>query len=618
MKDLKKQIVVLSLTLFACTVFAQDKPNIVFVFMDNFGYGELGIYGGGITRGGATPRIDALAAEGIRLTNFNVEAQCTPSRAALMTGRYAIRSGNASVPITTGMYGLTQWEITMAEMLSDEGYVTGMFGKWHLGHTAGRFPTDQGFDEWYGIPNSTDESLWPDQAQFNSVVEENLSPYAVPEYIYDGRKGKEPEKVKVYDSEMRPEIDRELTDKAIDFMQRQVAADEPFFVYLPYTQTHMPVVPSKEFAGKSGNGDWGDVLMQIDAYVSDLLDTIDELGISDNTIFVFTSDNGPEMLPGHNGWGGPWRGSYFTGLEGSLRVPFIMRWPGKVPAGRVSNEIVHALDMFATFASVAGADVPDDRVIDSVDQLDFLTGRQDKSNRDGFIVYVGSELFGIKWRNWKMMFQEVERGTDERRIFDFPRFFNLYSDPKEEYPLTKATAGHFWVRWPMGELLTEHGASLQKEPPIRPGTPDPYKPKRRSSQSCRARHILESIALRLILTSCRQGDTSMCEQTVSETTLSRERVIPSQSDPLPCLGYRWPRYRNTYSARSRRQVYCPASRRSSAAKPRRRISECAGKGPCNSPSHHPRCRRRPGSDPRCLPRREFVVWTPAERRRPRR
>ena len=467
------------LTIFYSTAVAQDKPNIVFVFMDNFGYGELGVYGGGITRGGATPRIDALAAEGIRLTNFNVEVQCTPSRAALMTGRYAIRSGNATVPITTGMYGLTQWEITMAEMLSEEGYATGMFGKWHLGQTSGRFPTDQGFDEWYGIPNSTDESLWPEQAQFNAVVEENLSPYAVAEYIYDGRKGSEPEKVKVYDSAMRPEIDRELTDKAIDFMRRQAGAEKPFFVYLPYTQTHMPVVPSAEFAGKSGNGDWGDVLMQIDAYVAELLETIDDLGIADNTIFVFTSDNGPEMLPGHNGWGGPWRGSYFTGLEGSLRVPFIMRWPGKVPAGRVSNEIVHAIDMFATFANVAGADVPDDRVIDSVDQLDFLTGTQEKSNRDGFMVYVGSEVFGIKWRNWKMMFQEVERGTDERRTFDFPRFFNLYSDPKEEYPLTKATAGHFWVRWPMAEILKEHGASLQKEPPIAPGTPDPYLPPKR-------------------------------------------------------------------------------------------------------------------------------------------
>jgi arylsulfatase len=465
----------LAVTMFHVTAAsAQEgaKPNIVFIFMDNFGYGELGVYGGGITRGGPTPRIDALAAEGFRLTNFNVEVQCTPSRAALMTGRYAVRSGNATVPITTGMYGLTQWEVTLPEILSEAGYSTGMFGKWHLGHTEGRFPTDQGFDEWYGIPNSTDESLWPDQAQFNAVVKEDLSPYAVPEYVYKGSRGEAPQKIKIYDSSVRPEIDRELTDHAKDYMRRQAEAGKPFFLYLPYTQTHMPVVPSAEFAGKSGNGDWGDVLMQLDAYVGELLDTVDELGVSENTIFVFTSDNGPEMLPGHNGWSGPWRGSYFTGLG----VPFIIRWPGKVPTGAVSNEIVHALDMYSTLANWAGADVPSDRVIDSIDQSDFLTGEQQKSSRDGFMVYVGSDLFGIKWRNWKMMFKEVERGTDDKKTYDFPRFFNLYSDPKEEYPLTKATAGHFWVRWPMGEILTEHAQSLRKEPPIQPGTPDPYSP----------------------------------------------------------------------------------------------------------------------------------------------
>jgi arylsulfatase len=368
----------------------------------------------------------------------------------------------------------------MAEMLSDAGYATGMFGKWHLGHTKGRFPTDQGFDEWYGIPNSTDESLWPDQPQFNDLVKENLSPYAVPEYIYDGKKGSDPKKLKVYDSAARLEIDRECTDHAKDFIRRQAKAGKPFFAFLPYTQTHMPVVPSKEFAGKSGNGDWGDVLMQIDAYTGELLDTIDELGLADDTIFIFTSDNGPEMLPGHQGWSGPWRGSYFTGLEGSLRVPFIMRWPGKVPAGRVSNEIVHEMDLYATFAKLAGGSIPRDRQIDSVDQSDFLLGKQEKSNRDGLIVYVGNEMFGVKWRNWKMMFQELEhgKGTDARISHDFPRFYNLYDDPKEMYPITKATAGHFWVRWPMGELLKAHGASFAKESPIKPGTPDPYVPQK--------------------------------------------------------------------------------------------------------------------------------------------
>ena len=146
---------------------AAEKPNVILIFMDNFGWGEPGFNGGGIIRGAATPRMDQLADEGLRLTNFNIEVQCTPSRSALMTGRYAIRSGNATVPLGEGVYGLVQWEKTMAEMFSDAGYSTGMFGKWHLGRTKGRFPTDQGFDEWYGIPNTTDESAWTQLPAFN-------------------------------------------------------------------------------------------------------------------------------------------------------------------------------------------------------------------------------------------------------------------------------------------------------------------------------------------------------------------------------------------------------------------------------------------------------------------
>ncbi|UCD88423.1 MAG: sulfatase-like hydrolase/transferase [Desulfobacterales bacterium] len=296
----------------------------------------------------------------------------------------------------------------MAEMFSGAGYATGIFGKWHLGHTKGRFPTDQGFDEWYGIPNATDESLCPDQPQFNEVVKEKLSPYAVPEYIYVGKKGSDPKKLKVYDSAMRPEIDREITDRAKKFIERQAKAGKPFFTFLTYTQAHMPVTPSKEFAGKSGNGYWGDVLMQIDAYTGELLDTLDALGIADNTIFIFTSDNGPEMIPGHNGWSGPWRGSYFTALEGSLRVPFIMRWPGKVPAGIVNNEIVHEMDLYPTFANIVGGTIPGDRVIDGVDQTDFFLGKQEKSNREGIILYVGNDLFGVKWRT--QLEDDVQRG----------------------------------------------------------------------------------------------------------------------------------------------------------------------------------------------------------------
>ena len=180
------------LVLLSCltgSAWSASKPNIVLVFLDNFGWGEPGFNGGGIIRGAPTPRMDQIAAEGLRLTNFNVEVQCTPSRSALMTGRYAIRSGNATVPLGEGVYGLVQWEVTMAEMLSDAGYATGMFGKWHLGRTEGRFPTDQGFDEWYGVPNSTDESVYSSAQGFS---ESGLGET----YVMAGRKGRTPEKVR--------------------------------------------------------------------------------------------------------------------------------------------------------------------------------------------------------------------------------------------------------------------------------------------------------------------------------------------------------------------------------------------------------------------------------------
>jgi len=207
-------------------VMAQDKPNIIVVFMDNFGWGEPGFNGGGIIRGAPTPRLDKLASEGLRLTNFNVEVQCTPSRSAIMTGRYAVRSGNGTVPLGEGIYGLVQWEVTMAEMLSEAGYATGMFGKWHLGRTKGRFPTDQGFDEWYGIPNTTDESVYSSLPGF---AESGLPQT----YVLEAKRGEAPEKVRPYNLDYRPLIDRDLTDRAIAFMKRQEESEKPFFLYLP-------------------------------------------------------------------------------------------------------------------------------------------------------------------------------------------------------------------------------------------------------------------------------------------------------------------------------------------------------------------------------------------------
>ncbi len=456
--------------------YAQDKPNIVLVFMDNFGWGEPGFNGGGIIRGAPTPRLDTLASEGLRLTNFNVEAQCTPSRSAIMTGRYAVRSGNGTIPLGSGVYGLVQWEVTMAEMLSDAGYATGMFGKWHLGRTKGRFPTDQGFDEWYGIPNSTDESPYSQLQGFaESGVEET--------FVMEGRKGEEPKKVRPYRLEYRPLIDGDLTEKAIDFMGRQTKAKKPFFVYLPYTATHYPTRPHPDFAGKTGNGPWADLLLQIDTYNGRLLDAIDALGIRDNTIFVFTADNGPEAAPHGNNSGtvetfmqgsaGPWRGTLFTGFEGSLRVPFAIRWPGKIAAGTSSNEIVHEMDLFPTVAKLAGGKIPQDRVIDGIDMADFFLGKQKKSGREGVIVYMGNDIFGVKWRDWKVNFKEQDSVFSETRSYGTPRVYNLLIDPQER---NNVLFPHTWVPKAALGQLAEHIKSLRANPPIKPGTKDPYEP----------------------------------------------------------------------------------------------------------------------------------------------
>ena len=378
---------------------AAPKPNIVFLLMDNLGYGEPGCYGGGLTRGAATPRIDKLATEGTRLLNFNVEAQCTPSRSAILTGRFAIRSGTHSVPIGGGLDGLTQWETTLADLLSGVGYATAHFGKWHLGSDQGRLPNAQGFDEWYGIPRTTDEAFWPSDPAAKAAGVELT-------HIMEGRKGEKSRELVVYDLEQRRLIDAEITRRTIDFMKRSVQARKPFYAYVPFTLVHFPTLPNPKFAGKTGYGDFPDALAEMDAHVGEILDAIEELRIRDNTVVVFTSDNGPEATWPWQGSSGPWRGYYFTHMEGSLRTPFIIRWPNRIPAGRVSNEIVHEVDTFTTFAAFAGAKIPTDRAIDGVDQTDFLLGKSEKSNREGFPVFVADRLEAVKWKNWKVIFYD--------------------------------------------------------------------------------------------------------------------------------------------------------------------------------------------------------------------
>ncbi|PWT72447.1 MAG: arylsulfatase [Bacteroidetes bacterium] len=446
----------------------EKKPNIIFILMDNLGYGEPGCYGGGVVRGAPTPRIDRLATEGTRLLNFNVEAQCTPSRSAIMTGRFSIRSGTHSVPVGGGKDGLTQWETTIAELLSSVGYKTACFGKWHLGSDNGRLPNDQGFDEWYGIPRTTDESLWPESQQ---AKEAGVSLT----HVMEGKKGEKSTEGEVYDFKLRALIDAEITRRTIDFIRRSVQSGKPFYAYVPYTLVHFPTIPNPQFANKTGYGDFPDALAEMDFHVGQILDVIDSLNIRNNTIVIFTSDNGPEATYPWQGSSGPWSGYYFTHMEGSLRVPFIIRWPDHVPAGRISNEIVHEVDTYTTLAKIANVQIPQDRPIDGVDQIDFFSGKTDRSARDGFPVFVADRLEAVKWKNWKISFYDQERDwfTPPTKLGGV-KIFDLITDPKEEYPETGAR--NTWVAGPALKIVAQFEQSLKKYPPIAPGTPDPYTP----------------------------------------------------------------------------------------------------------------------------------------------
>jgi len=442
-----------------------DKPNIVLVLMDNFGWGEIGVYGGGAMRGAPTPRIDSIAAEGFRLTNFNVEAECTPSRSALMTGRYGIRTRQRPDGPPRGVwYGITKWEITLAEMLSDAGYVNGIFGKWHLGDTEGRFPTDQGFDEWIGIPRSSDRAFWPDS---NSYAPDS-HPDAVFTHVMSAKRGETPKQLDVFGREKRKTMDREITDQSIDFIQRKANGEQPFFVFLSYTQTHEPVDPHPDYYGHTGNGSFADVLAQTDDYVGEVLDTIDELGLKEDTIVIFTSDNGREGVPRSFGFTGPWRSGMFSPYEGSLRVPFLIRWPGKIPAKQVSNELVHQIDLFPTVASIIGVDLPTDRVYDGADQTNFLMGNTEKSARESVIIYIGNVLFGLKWRNWKLLLREIDEDSYAINEMAYPSVYNLIVDPKEEVPELNYL-NDTWVDFPLYQVLEDHEASIDADR----GAPDP-------------------------------------------------------------------------------------------------------------------------------------------------
>jgi len=407
--------------------FAQNKPNIVVMMTDNQGYGDLDIYGG--VRAD-TPHIDRLASEGVLFRDFQVEPGCTQTRAAFMTGRMPIRSGTDMFGTPGEPGGLHPKEVTIAELMKGAGYATANYGKWHLGEFHERFPHMQGFDEWYGIAN-TSIPIDPGLPGVNTE-------WLIPQQVLEGKAGQEAIVVREMDLEYRALVDRDLTEKSVEFINRNSSADKPFFLLTTFINPHHPVIPHPDFKGKSKGGAYTDVLMEIDHNIHQILTAIDDAGIRDNTIVVYFSDNGPTRYspePDHNGDNGPWSGELGSAWEGGLRTIGMMRWPGKIRENWRSNEMIHVMDLYTTLGKIAGADIPTDRPIDGFDQTDFLLGKQEESARDHRLVFYQGRLLAIRWKQYKAHFVIYDRyksiSSAPQDFGQIPRIYNLVADPKE-------------------------------------------------------------------------------------------------------------------------------------------------------------------------------------------
>lgn len=448
-----------------------NPPNVLFFHVDNLGFGELSCYSGGPFRGVTTNRIDSFAGEGFRLTNYCPESQCTPSRSALLTGRHAIRSGTSAVPVgVAGGWGLVAWEKTLGDLLSAAGYACAAYGKWHVGEGAGRWPTDKGFDEWYGPPRTYDEALWPTDPWYDPKRD------PVSRMLDVKRGDREPTEREQMTLEIRRDCDAEYLRRAEAFMRRSVEGGKPFFVYFNHSLMHMPVIPRAEFKGKTGQGDWADSLLELDTDFGTLLDLLETLRVRDNTLVVFAGDNGPEEVLLWRGSPGYFEGSYFAGGEGNLRTPCIVGWPGHVQVGATSNDIMHITDWFTTILRATGVPVPSDRVIDGVDQLDWLTGRTSSSRREGYVYWMGQEIYGVKWRNFKLVLVEQRYLSDAAQKLATPRIINLVTDPQEREAVSLPHL-HTWTAYHFNRLIGEYEASVRREPLIPPGAPLDHVPR---------------------------------------------------------------------------------------------------------------------------------------------
>jgi arylsulfatase len=447
----------------------EKRPNIVFMMADNLGYGDLGVYGGGENRGMPTPYIDRLASEGIRFDQFLVEPSCAPTRAAVLTGRYSIRS------LLSGR-AMQSSEITLAELLKTVGYSTAAYGKWHLGWKEDQQPQSQGFDEFFGVETAAGKILYPSSMRSQGIEPDE----AANQYIWEVKDGKMVA-VGPYDEQTRRVVDEQMAERAIAYIDKYADEETPFFIYLAWTRVHYPNYPSEEFEGKSRIGIYGDSVMELDDNTGKVLRAIKEAGIEDDTIVIWISDNGPmrtAVWP-DGGFQGPYRGDIGSPLEGSIRTAGMIKWPGHFDPG-VTHEMFSAMDFLPTLARFAGVAVPNDRPIDGLDQSEFLLNYQSpglengssqvRSARDSLLTFIDGELSALRWKQFRIYFSNylpqegfmaIEGSSSMIAANISPVIYNIERDPRE---LVDTANHNGWILPKAMHSVREYVDSLTENP----------------------------------------------------------------------------------------------------------------------------------------------------------